>query len=310
MDTVLLIILIVAAIGIFAFLFIGWLADRLTTRRGWQKGADPKIKAKNKPPFEPSLDWLEAAHPQDVYLTSENGLMLHAYAIENAPDRNWVIICHGYTSNASASSKFGEKYEDMGFNVLLIDARAHGKSEGKYIGMGWPERRDVIKWAEYLNDNYQAKHIVLHGVSMGGATVMMASGEADLPQNVCAIVEDCGYSSIMEEIRFVLKHTMHMAPRPIMHASNIFFRLHNGFSFYREGFADKQVAKSHTPILFIHGDADDFVPLYMLNKVYEAALCTKEKLIVPGAGHGRSVVTDPPLYWQTISDFLDNHMKI
>src|SRR5699024_6839140 len=111
-----------------------------------------------------------------------------------------AIIAHGYMGDAESMYQFADMYHRLGYNVLVPDARGHGKSQGDYIGFGWPERKDYVKWIhEVLSQNGSKENIILHGVSMGAATVMMTSGEK-LPTNVKAIIEDCGYSSIQAEL--------------------------------------------------------------------------------------------------------------
>ncbi len=143
---------------------------------------------------------------------------------------------------------------------------------------------------------------------MGGATVMMVSGE-DLPPNVKAIIEDCGYSSIYDEFSYELKHLFKLPAFPILYFASLITKIRAGYSLLRDGSCTEQVSKSKTPILFIHGDKDDFVPFYMLDKVYGAANCQKEKLVVEGAGHALSAMTNPKLYWSAIKAFLNNHFS-
>ena len=293
---------------IIALLAIGWAFNCISSKRGWQKGLSPKMKKQNKLPFPLDTSWLEQSGAKDAWIKSYDGLKLHAYVINNHQG-DWAVICHGYTANAKCMSPFGEKYAHMGYNVLLIDARAHGKSGGKFIGFGWPERRDLIDWLNYLNDNYQAGKIIIHGVSMGGATVMMTSGEEDLPDNVAVMIEDCGYISVLGEFRYLIKNMYHLPVFPILPVTSLFYRLHNGFSFYRQGFADRQLAKAHIPMLFIHGDADKFVPCSMMEQAYDAAACPKDKLLIKGAGHGKSCIIAPESYWQKIRSFLDKYMQ-
>ena len=137
---------------------------------------------------------------EDIYITSTDGLRLHAYSLADLGSQKWAVICHGYTANAKCMSTFGEQYAAMGYNVLLVDARAHGKSEGKYIGMGWHECKDSPLWLEYLEQYYPGCQIILHGISMGGVSHDVLWPK-QLPTSVKAIIEDCGYSSIWQEFQ-------------------------------------------------------------------------------------------------------------
>lgn len=251
-------------------------------------------------------DWMKNVAAEDVYMDSQDGLKLHAYSFVNeTPTNNWIIVCHGYLSKARDMAYVAKEFYENGFNVLMPDARGHGESEGKYIGMGWDERIDITDWCYKIADSNENSQIVLYGVSMGGATVMMTSGEK-LPTNVKAIVEDCGYTSVWDEFSHQLSGVFHMPDFPIMHVSSLVTKVRAGF-WLSEANAIKQVEKSVTPMLFIHGDEDTFVPYEMMEEVYDAATCPKEKLIVEGAGHGMSgIVSD--VYWDTVYGFIDKYI--
>lgn len=254
------------------------------------------------------LEWLLAESGyKDKYVKSNDGLKLHSYEVKNAKKtNNWVIVVHGYTSEGKLMSSFAKPFYDMGYNVLIPDLRGHGKSEGDYIGMGWDDRLDIIKWIGHILEEDKNANIVLHGVSMGAATVMMTSGE-ELPSNVKAIIEDCGYTSIKDEFSYQLKVLFNLPAFPVINAASAVCKVRAGY-WIGEGSAIKQVAKSKTPMLFIHGDADDFVPYFMLDEVYNAANCKKEKLVIKGARHAKAASTDPELYWDTIKKFIDNNI--
>ncbi len=244
---------------------------------------------------------------QDAALTSRDGLRLHAYRVEGTAPHRYAVVCHGYQSNASRTGVFARRFYELGFTVLAPDARGHGLSEGDYIGMGWPERLDIVDWCAQLTEEDPQAEIVLFGVSMGGATVMMASGEAELPANVKCVVEDCGYTSVWDEFAGQLKELFGLPTFPFLNATSLVARLRAGYGF-REASAAAQVAKSVTPTLFIHGDADTFVPYWMLDVVYEAAACEKEKLVIPGAAHGEASQKDSDTYWRMVEEFLARHM--
>lgn len=140
-------------------------------------------------------EWYDE-HGEDVFIMSDS-LRLHGRKFEN-PGSDYVLVCHGYTSKARHMAGFVHKFHSLGFNVLAVDARAHGESEGTKIGMGWPERMDVIEWIKLILSWDPDARIILHGVSMGAATVLMASGET-LPDNVKAVIADCGYTSEWDE---------------------------------------------------------------------------------------------------------------
>lgn len=244
-----------------------------------------------------------SSHYEETTIQSVDQLKLHAYSIKNENETNkWVLIFHGYSSDGLQMTKYAKHFYDMGYNVLIPDARGHGKSEGDYIGMGWHDRLDVVSWIDNTVQLQNDAEIVLYGVSMGGATVMMASGEK-LPSNVKAIIEDCGYASVWGEFSYQLKEIFHLPAFPIMYFASAVTKMKAGYTL---GEADtvKQVAKSQTPMLFIHGTNDTFVPSSMLDEVYEAANVPKEKLLVEGAGHGSAESVAGTTYWDTIQSFL------
>ena len=204
-------------------------------------------------------------------------------------------------------SSYAKNYYDMGYNVLIPDLRSHGLSEGDYIGMGWDDRLDIISWINnILEDNADAE-IILHGVSMGAATVSMVSGE-DLPSNVKAIVADCGYTSVWDEFAYQLDDLFSLPQFPILNVSSLVSKVRAGY-FLGTASSLKQVEKSKTPILFIHGDKDDFVPYYMMEELYNATSSEKEMLTIKDAGHAKSSEVDPETYWTTVYNFTNKYIS-
>jgi len=243
----------------------------------------------------------------DIFLTSEDGLTLHGHYRENPDaDGKYAIVCHGYTGNATNMSVYAKEFFSMGFSVLCPNARAHGKSEGELVGMGYLERRDIIGWINEIIKNDPSAQILLFGVSMGGATVLFTSGEKDLPENVKAVVSDCAFTSVYDEVGNVMRRYVSFLPSfPIVDSGSVVCELKGGYSF-RDASCVKAVKKSTTPTLFIHGAADTFVPFYMLDILCENAACEKQKLVVDSAGHGDSRKTAPTLYWNTVKNFIEN----
>ncbi|MBO1306438.1 alpha/beta hydrolase [Enterococcus sp. 669A] len=240
-------------------------------------------------------------------LKSEDGLDLSAiYLPADSDQKKTAIIAHGYMGKAEDMAQYAELYHSLGYNVLLPDARGHGSSEGDYIGFGWDERKDYQQWIQEVLDKTNAdESIVLHGVSMGAATVMMTSGE-ELPDNVKAIVEDCGYTSAKDELSYQLKQMFNLPQFPLIQVTSLITKIRAGY-FFGEADAVKQLQKNTTPMLFIHGDKDDFVPFFMLDEVYDATDAPKEKYVVPDAGHAQAMSKDPAKYKETVANFLAAH---
>ena len=251
---------------------------------------------------------LESSNYKDTYIDSFDNLKLHAYQVKNEKAKDkWAIVVHGYTSEGKALSAKAKKFYEMGYNVLVPDLRSHGKSKGDYIGMGWHDRLDIVSWINYITSNNANSEIVLHGTSMGAATVLMTSGE-DLPSNVKAIVADCGYTSAWSVFVHQLNALFGLKPFPFMQLSNIVVKMKAGYSL-EDASAIEQVKNSKTPILFIHGDKDDFVPYSMMDELYNATSSDKEKLTIEGAGHDHSYLVNPKLYWTSINTFLNKYVK-
>lgn len=248
-------------------------------------------------------------HAKDVYIESVDGLKLHAYLIENNSEYNngnFMMVFHGYKSCASDMAFYAEQFYDMGYSVLLPDARAHGLSEGRYIGMGWPERKDNLLWIdEIIKLNSKAK-IGLFGVSMGGATVINTAGQ-DLPKQVVVAVEDCGYSSVYKQFSVQMKSIFNLPAFPMLDIASVVAYAKSGVNLLVAD-CTKQAAKIKIPTLFIHGSEDKFVPFEMLDELYNAANCKKEKLVIEGAGHAGSASRNPSLYWGTLSRFIEYEM--
>lgn len=251
--------------------------------------------------------WLNVVGCKNETIKSEDELKLNGYVVEKENSNKWAILVHGYTGRAMQMSYQAERFYNMGFNVLFPDLRGHGKSEGNYIGMGWDDRRDIISWINYINSNYANQQIILYGVSMGAATVMMTSGEADLPNNVKAIIEDCGYTSIKDEFSYQLKAVFNLSSFPILNLASMVTKIRAGY-FLADGSAIEQVKKSKTPIMFIHGDIDTFVPYYMLDQLYNSATCEKEKLVIEGAAHAKASDIGGETYWKAIEKFVDKYL--
>ncbi len=272
-------------------------------------GTPEEAEATSGQVLDSDVTWLlNDSNYTDEYITSSDKLKLHSYKVTNQNNSNkWVIAVHGYTSEGINMSTYAKHYYDNGYNVLIPDLRAHGLSEGNYIGMGWDDRLDIISWINYiLNENPNAE-IILHGVSMGAATVLMTSGE-EIPSNVKAIVADCGYTSVWDEFAYQLDDLFSLPEFPILNVSSMVAKIRAGY-FLGEASSLEQVKNSKTPILYIHGDKDDFVPYYMMEELYKATSSEKEMLTIKGAEHAKASEVDPETYWNTVNNFINKYMN-
>jgi len=244
---------------------------------------------------------------KDTWTTSWNDKKLHACYVTAADPANaqgTAIVVHGYGDNHFVFLYLVRMYRDIfNYNVLFPDLQYHGYSEGDAIQMGWYDRYDVEKWIPIAHELFKDDFMVLHGVSMGGATVMMASGDP-LPDYVKCIVEDCGYASVILQFNNNRKQSFGFVPPDVLQSASLVTKKQHGWSFW-EASSVKQLEKSTIPMLFIHGDADDFVPFNNLQMNYDAKKQGyKEMYVCPGAVHANSYQKNPEMYIHKVSNFL------
>ena len=245
---------------------------------------------------------------QETVIQAVDGLRLWAAVVPGREGcHRWAVCIHGYHDTYESMGAIAKHYHEVGWNVLLPDQRGHGRSEGDYIGWGYDERLDVLSWVNWIVRKDPEAEVLLHGVSMGGATVLMATGGV-LPRQVKAAVSDCSYTSIEAEIRYLLSKPE--TEMPIRLPSAVLLGRLRKTALRRAGFDIRlaspveAVGRSSTPTLFIHGMDDDFVPASMMGELYLAARCAKASVWVPGAGHAASVGVSESLYWTEVSSFL------
>lgn len=249
---------------------------------------------------------LEQPH-EDVYQTSFDGLKLHATyfpSIKKDAEKKRIVICfHGYTSRGMADfTGLTDYYFRNGYAMLHPDARAHGDSEGEYIGFGCLDRKDALMWIKWVIEKCgEDVEILLHGISMGGATVLMASG-MELPPQVKGIVSDCAFTSPKEVFTHVLKSMYHLPSFPVMQGADFMNRKLAGYGM-DECNAKREVVKAKVPILFIHGSKDTFVPTQMCHELYNCCKSPKQKLVIEGAAHAESYFKNMEAYEKALDEF-------
>lgn len=245
----------------------------------------------------------------DVYITSNDGLKLHATYFPAGDEKKVVICFHGYTSKGMTDySALSGYYLKKGFSMLLVDERAHGDSEGEYIGFGCLDRIDALGWIDFIKENNgDDVSIFLHGTSMGGATVLMASG-LELPSQVKGIISDCGFTSPKYVFTHVLHSMYHLPAFPVIHITDAVNKRRAGYGM-DECNAAREVRKAKIPILMIHGDADTFVPCSMCDEIYENCASEKKKLIIHGASHAESYYKETETYEKALDEFIGGILK-
>ena len=272
---------------------------------------DPDLKgAKSGVAWDSNKEWLQQQAIEELTIESHDKLRLSAmYLSCPTPTSRTAILLHGYNSWRGSMGSFAQYYlEELGYNVLLPDLRGHGESEGNYIGFGWHDRKDILQWIDLILEKTGSNtQIVLHGVSMGGATVLMVSGE-ELPCNVTCIVSDCAFNSASGILAYQMKRMYKLPSFPVMSFTSLICKLRAGY-YFREASALNQVSSSKLPILFIHGSADRFVPTEMAHQLYKAAFCPKQLLVVQEAAHGTSFWKDSVTYKNALEEFLRKYVK-
>ncbi|MCA1032418.1 alpha/beta hydrolase [Bacillus timonensis] len=254
------------------------------------------------------IEWTENQTFEMVEIQSDDGIKLNAAFLRN-PNSNGkaVILAHGYKGNHTQMPGITKFYYEQGFHVLKPDARGHGDSEGNYIGYGWHDRKDYQKWIQVLIDDMSSEQILLHGFSMGAATVLMTSGE-ELPDEVKGIIADSGYTSVMEELSHQLKYMYRLPAFPIMQVTSVVTNVRAGYNF-SEASAINQVKKNKVPLFIIHGDQDELVPTEMAYRLYDAATSEKELWIVPGAAHTKAYTVDEAGYQKRLMAFFQKALN-
>ena len=259
------------------------------------------------PEIRREMEWFRSQRPETVTIRSRDGLKLYGSYLEASDARACVLLCHGYRSRGELDFALVLRLlHEHGCSLLVIDQRAHGRSEGKYIAYGVLERYDCQQWAWFLHTKLGGRvPIFLEGMSMGASTVMMAADLA-LPPSVVGIIADCGYNSPWEELRHCVRWRYHLPAFPVLPLTELMCRLAAGFSL-RGTCAAASLANSPLPLLIIHGTEDDFVPPTMTAENYAAAAGEKRQILVPGARHGLSYLMDRERLGRELLGFIDRH---
>ena len=307
MNYVYIIILVVLALSAVWLLF-SYVCWRIVFRRG--RGMDIVKTASEDSPYQKYLPEIRASREyvaglayEEVNITSKDGLRLSAklYAVENP--RALLLLFHGYRSKAendfSCAFNF---YLENRFSLLLVDQRAHGQSEGKSLTFGIMERWDCLNWARWAAEHFPGIPLILDGMSMGSSTVLMAS-DLPLPESVCAIIADCGYTSPEDIIKKVIRDLRlptALAYPPVRSGARIF----GGFSL-DEHSASQALKNSKLPVFFLHGESDSFVPCSMSCENFNACGSKKVLVTVPNAEHGLSYLEDRKRVQSALTEFFE-----
>lgn len=259
-------------------------------------------------PFREQMEnWVREsrAMPQEKFtITSYDGLKLSARYIEYAPGAVIELMFHGYRGNAERDLSGGvQRCFKLGHSAFIVDQRCSAYSEGNVISFGVNEHKDCLKWIDLLIRNFGPDvKIILTGISMGAATVMMAAGK-ELPKNVIGVLADCGYTSARDIIKVVIRK-MKLPAALAYPFVRLAAKIYGHFDL-EETSPIEAMQKCRVPVIFFHGESDDFVPCEMSRRNFEACASRKKLVTIPGAGHGLSYPVDPETYLDALRDFFD-----
>ena len=251
---------------------------------------------------EEALSWAEKTAITTETTAAFDGIPLHGYSFRQKKQSNlWLVAVHGYAGMASEMFPVAKVFYEEGFNVFLPECRGSGKSGGDNFGMGWLDRYDILKWTYEIIERNPDAQIVYYGISTGAAAVLMASGE-EIPINVRCVIADSAYSNLVDLFNFHFqKHSIPWFP--LNFAGSLVTKIRAGYSFH-DASCTSRVARSKTPILFIHGGKDEIVPLEMVYQLYNSTGSVKDILVIPEATHAYGMYAAPEPYWKKVAEFI------
>lgn len=280
-------------------------------KKRWSKLSHTQInhpRDKFEKEYEDGKEWCVHQNMQDCYMKSVDGLVLHAYYLPAKDAKRFVLLSHGYRGSSFGDFAYMAKFlHENNCNLLFIDQRCCGLSEGDYITFGAMEQYDVQKWAYYIDKRNKSKlPIYLYGESMGAAAVLMSSGQK-LPQEVKGIISDCGFRSMKGQLQDMAANWFHLKWVGLMlFRLDLFCAVLAGFRM-KDADTSKAMKINKRPILFFHGEKDTYVD--HKNTLHNYSLCQapKELVIIPEARHLCSVYTAPELYKKKVLDFFEKY---
>lgn len=250
-------------------------------------------------------EYINSLPIEDVEITSKDGLKLKGHLIEKHKENNkYVLLVHGYSAHYSLHMPFVKLFEDEGFNILLVEERAHGDSEGTFATYGFKESEDLDLWIDFIEKRRgEELYIGIHGQSMGAAAALICGARN---KKVKFVVEDCGYSSAKEQLRNEFAQNKFASFKLVYWYLNLRVKHKCGFKF-EDADPMKEILKSRVPVFFVHGDKDKKVSYEMCLNMHEKRKGPKDKiLIVKKADHLQAYLKDSEEYKKTLHDFLKN----
>ena len=307
-------IIITAIILILLVLLISYICFRIVfyvpRKNETPSDAIPLPDGELYEPYHPIMrKWILEARDfkkEDFYIKSHDGLTLHGKYFEYAPGATMEIMFNGYRGSAERDLSGGiQRCFALGRNVLVVDQRTSCGSEGNVISFGINEHRDCLLWVDFAVKHFGPDvKIILTGISMGASTVLMAAGKP-LPDNVVGVLADCGFSSPKEIIKKCAKD-MKLPADLIYPFIKLAAKIYGHFDL--EEYTPLEAMKTcKIPVIFFHGETDDFVPCYMSRDIYDACNSPKRLVTTPNAGHGLVYLVDNEGYFKNVVDFFSEN---
>ena len=298
--------LLVLMLVVFAlYLLIGAIAFRFSLSRKGKLKRGIELRNKIQEKDDKALqEYFSSDNFEKLSIISSDDLKLYGFYKDNGQTR-LAILVHGYGGTHFDMFNYAKIYEDLGYDIFAMDLRTHGESEGDSLSMGLYEHYDIIKWIEKLLSIKPNYKIVLHGISMGASTVCMTLGEI-LPNNVICGIEDSGYDNANNELYYVYSRAKFL--------SKWFYKIFYHYTKNTKGLdlkaidACEKLKNSKLPVLFIHGDSDNFVPTSMVYKLYDCLPDSRRVLYIgKDATHIKSIEVNFQEYKKQVSKFLSKY---
>jgi len=254
-------------------------------------------------------EWLNNVEIEEIQEETDDGYILKATLFRGEEDSHvWVLILHGYTGWKETMYGYAYLYSRKGCNVIVPDLRAQGESQGDYIGMGWTDHFDSMLYIDRIRSVDPRAEIILHGQSMGAATALLMSGEEDIPDNIRFIVSECAYTDAYHMFGEKAGQWFHLPAFPFVDSMRLMLLARGGYDL-KDADPLAAVKRSHIPTLFIHGDQDRMISPDHSVRLYEAASCPKELVIIEGAGHAQAQAKNPAKYNNAIYRFIHEYVE-
>ncbi|MDD2445653.1 MAG: alpha/beta hydrolase [Clostridia bacterium] len=310
-QILILILAIFILICLFAYILAGEVCYKICLKRRAmaEKIINYEMDALADKLYKIDYNWWKKYDFKKICVKGHKGENLYPMFLKYHESKKVAIIIHGYFARFEEMNKYAEMFLSFGYNLVATQNRGHGESEGAYVGMGWLDRLDILEIIKKTIEEFGSDcEIVLFGLSMGGATVCMLSGE-ELPKNVTHLISDCGYTSVYEEFKIFVKRAVPIPLWLTLIIFNDYTKLKCGYTL-KEADSTKMLPKCKIPILFIHGKSDVVVPYYMLDKLYS---CTPKHLrykkSFSNTGHAECLPYNEKEYKEVVLKFLKNTKK-